>query len=440
MRLSLRLLALLAAGWLAAQAADPPATYAERRRALAAERADGPIVLFGYREGEGQSGSEPFRQENNFYYLTGVNEPGAALLLQAGDGERPYRETLFLPPTSPHEAEWNGPRPDPSSAAAARLYGFAALRPASELPRAVERAARNARKLYTVIPPATPLERRRLIPDRTTDLVDWAPDAEPDNILPAVARMRLVKTAEEIERIEKAVEASVDAHLAAWERLAPGLFEYQLLAPMAAAMIDRGALRMAYPPIVGSGPNSVILHYQLNGRPIQAGELLLADVGGEYEHYAADLTRTVPVDGRFRPRQREIYEIVLDVQQAVIDAVRPGVRLDGPGDSLTALARRRFRKAGKGLDDRFLHAVGHHVGLDVHDPSGGGAALEPGMVITVEPGLYLPEEGFGVRIEDVVAVTEDGARVLSGRLPKDPDEIERRLEAFATARRATRRP
>ena len=442
MRLLLQACALALALSAAGQATDPAAlsSYAERRRALAADHADGVIVLFGYRDGEGQSGSEAFRQENNFYYLSGVDEPGAALLLEPGGGDTPYRETLFLPAPGPHEADWSGPRPDPGSRDAAELYGFLESRRSDDLSRFVGRAAKDAGAVYTIIPPAQPLERRRLIPDRSADLAAWA-DVQLDDILPAVERMRLVKSTVELRLIEKAVEASVDAHLSGWERLEPGLFEYQAVAAMTAALIDLGCQRMAYPPIVGSGPNSVILHYQANGRAMQAGELLLSDVGGEYAHYAADITRTIPVGGRFTARQREVYDIVLEVQHAVIEAVRPGMRLDGDGSrSLTALARRLFRKAGRGLDSRFLHAVGHHVGLDVHDPSGGGVALEPGMVITVEPGLYLPDEGFGVRIEDVLVVTEDGARVLSERLPKDPDEIERRLEAFASARQATRRP
>jgi len=221
------------------------------------------------------------------------------------------------------------------------------------------------------------------------------------------------------------VAATAAGHRAAWKRIRPGLTEYEVYAAMAPVLLQHGSLRPAYPPILGSGGNSVILHYTRNTGVLEAGDLLLMDVGGEYGHYAADITRTVPVSGKFTERQREVYELTLRAHEAVIAAVRPGMRLSGNGpDSLTQIAREVFSRHSKRLARSFPHAVGHYVGLDVHDPGNLREPLEEGMVITVEPGLYLPDEGFGVRIEDMLVVTADGARLLGPELPRTADEIE----------------
>jgi Xaa-Pro aminopeptidase len=200
-------------------------------------------------------------------------------------------------------------------------------------------------------------------------------------------------------------------------------------------MMNHGCLRPAYTPIIGGGDNSTVLHYSQATHQMRPGELVVIDVGGEYGHYAADITRTVPASGRFTARQREIYEIVLGAQQAALKAIRPGMTLGGHGErSLTDIVRAYFDshgsdREGQPLGRYFAHGLGHHVGLEVHDPGDPSARLQPGMVVTIEPGLYLPEEGIGVRIEDMVLITADGAEVLSQDLPKDPVEIEKLMQA-----------
>jgi Xaa-Pro aminopeptidase len=180
---------------------------------------------------------------------------------------------------------------------------------------------------------------------------------------------------------------------------------------------------------VGSGPNSVILHYHQNKRQMDAGDLLLMDVGGECGHYAADITRTIPVNGKFSPRQREIYQLVLGAQEAAIARAKPGIKLD----DLTRFVHEYLDGQGKGPGGKAwreftLHKVAHHIGLDVHDPFDPNAALAEGMVVTVEPGIYLAEENLGVRIEDMIVITKDGARVLSQGLAKTPDGIEKGMK------------
>jgi Xaa-Pro aminopeptidase len=201
-----------------------------------------------------------------------------------------------------------------------------------------------------------------------------------------------------------------------------------LAAKVVDTFLEHGC-EVAYSPIAGSGPNSVVLHYAVNQRKIDNGEVVVLDAAAECDSYASDITRTVPVNGKFSPRQREIYQVVLGAQKAAIAALKPGMRLSGDGNSLTKIAKDYMNAHGKdlhgeGLGKYFIHGIGHQVGLQVHDPNITGP-LQAGMVVTVEPGIYIEEEGIGVRIEDVVLVTENGAKVLSAALPREPDEIEK---------------
>jgi Xaa-Pro aminopeptidase len=192
-----------------------------------------------------------------------------------------------------------------------------------------------------------------------------------------------------------------------------------------------GCERSAYAPIIGSGPNSILLHYAANRRKIEAGDVVVIDAGGEYQGYASDVTRTIPAGGKFTARQREIYGIVLAAQKAAIAAVKPGMKLRGDdASSLLKIAMNYINTHGKDLHGQplgqyFIHGLGHYVGLEVHDPGSFDAPLEAGMVITIEPGIYIPEENLGVRIEDTVLVTPSGGEVLSSALPKEAEEIER---------------
>jgi Xaa-Pro aminopeptidase len=213
--------------------------------------------------------------------------------------------------------------------------------------------------------------------------------------------------------------------------MAPGLSEYQIAAVLWNTYIENGCEGVAYSPIVGSGPNSTVLHYSSNQRRMDRGEVVVMDAAAQCDEYASDITRTVPVSGKFTARQREIYQVVLGAQKAAIAALKPGIRMAGQGDSLTKIARDYMNAHGKdlhgeGLGKYFIHGLGHPVGLQVHDPNIDGP-LEAGMVVTIEPGIYIPEENIGIRIEDVVLVTEDGAKVLSAALTREPDEIEKAL-------------
>jgi Xaa-Pro aminopeptidase len=208
---------------------------------------------------------------------------------------------------------------------------------------------------------------------------------------------------------------------------------------------EAGCETEAYSPIVGSGINSTVLHYNKLDRKIDGGEIALLDVAGQYSGYAADITRTIPADGKYTPRQREIYEIVLGAQNAALAALKPGMMMGGKdANSLQKIAMEYIDSHGKDKEGRslgryYIHGLSHHLGLNVHDPIGPSRPLEPGMVITIEPGIYIPEENLGVRIEDDVLITPTGYKLLTARLPRSPDEIEK-IMADGKVEREKQRP
>ena len=401
----------------AAQGSEPAqSAYALRRSELRKALPDGVVVLFGRAEGDSDDIRSGFFQEPNFYYLTGWIQPGAVLAID------PAHDTLYLPPKDTEAEKWTGPKESAQDKDAAIITGFERVAPMQELESDLRKLLRRYPRLYAFkgTPAAQKLEKA-------------APLREILDARPAIAKLRMKKSPEEIAQIEHATDVSVEAQRAAWKRAAPGLHEYQIAATMTGIFAENGCERPAYAPIVGSGPNSVFLHYSRNKRQMVGGEVLLMDVAAECSAYASDITRTIPVGGKFSKRQREIYTVVLGAQKAAIAAIKPGVTTaKGSSNSIYKIAYDYIDSHGKDLHGQplgkyFTHGLSHHVGLEVHDASDPYAALEPGMVITVEPGVYIPEENLGVRIEDVVLVTENGAKVLSAALPKEPGEIERAI-------------
>lgn len=387
----------------------PPDEFKTRRANLRSSL-DGVLVLFGRVEGR----DEVFRvgQEPNFYYLTGWSQPGARLLVT------PTREVLFLPHHNERVEHFQGRRSSAEDADVHALTGFEEVRPIEKFESELGQALSEQDKFYAPLNQIAIEKLKALYPFR-----------EISDAVPLVTKLRVKKSPAELAAIQHATDVSVEAHRAAWKRMAPGLSEYQVASALWSTYIESGCEGVAYSPIVGSGPNSTILHYSANQRRMDQGEVVVMDAAAQCADYASDITRTVPVGGKFSARQREIYKIVLGAQKAAIAALKPGVRMAGPGDSLTKIARDYMDAHGRDqhgepLGKYFIHGLGHNVGLEVHDPGVDGP-LEAGMVVTIEPGIYIPEESLGVRIEDVVLVTENGAKVLSAALPKEADEIEK---------------
>lgn len=426
---------------------EPNSVYASRRANLVAQ-VDGPIVLWGFTGREESSQTYIFEQEDNFYYLTGHNEEGAGLIIlpspkkSATSGVADSsQEMFFLPPKNPERERWNGFRMSPVDPGIEARTGFASVLPFPEMRATLERLAKSYPTIYTILP----YEKENGGYPHEKAVVDWirsaVPQAKLKDIRSNIGTLREIKSPGEIAFLTQAINLSLDAHLAAMRMMRPGLHEYQIAAKMVEVHAMGGSETEGYAPIVGAGPNSTTLHYDKLSRKIQDGDIVVLDVGAQFSGYSADITRTLPANGKFTPRQREIYEIVLGAQNAAIAAVKPGMNYCERGSkSVYRIAYNYINTHGKDLHGQslgryFIHGLGHDIGLDVHDPGSDCEPFEPGMVVTVEPGIYIPEESIGVRIEDDILITDTGNKLLSERLPRDPDAIEK-IMAEAAAQRA----
>ena len=367
------------------------------------------------------------RQEGHFFYLTGVDEPGAALLL-AGSKAAPLQldtrggkvaahEICLLMHANPRFAQFYGLRFRPGSETARKL-GIEVTHPAPRGATALAqfvagllpKGARIRIPEYAGPDHATVREIRRGLADSLAKA-----DLVIDGLHAHLSSMRSRKDAYEIDCLRRAITITEAAFREAAVDIRPGSSEAAVDGALLLGVRRRGG-RPAYPFVVASGGHAAIPHYFRNDADLEEGVALLIDAGAAWDRYAADVTRVFPVSGRFTPRQREIYGIVLRAQAAAIAAVRPGASFA----KVDAAARKVIADAGYG--QHFIHGTSHHVGLDVHDP--GPTKLEPGMTFTIEPGIYLEKERLGIRIEDIVLVTETGCEVLTRGLPKSIEAIE----------------
>jgi Xaa-Pro aminopeptidase len=392
--------------------AIPLSEYHQRRGKLRKDL-KGSLLLFGNKEDPELVGR--FRQESNFYYLTGWTEPGARLLITHQD------EILFLPHHNEVVERFTGRRISAEDAGAQDKTGFQTVLPIEKFEAQLSKALDSGPEFYALSKSADVDRLKPLLALREIG------DAET-----SIGKLRRIKSETEIAELQHAADVSMAAHRAAWKRMTPGAYEYQAQAAFTEVILNSGCEDYAYPPIIGSGPNGTVLHYEANRRRMDRGELVVIDAAAECDYYASDITRTIPIGGKYSDREREIHNIVLGAQKAAIAAMKPGALYYGQTGSITQIAKDYINSHGKDkhgepLGKYFTHGLGHFVGIDVHDAGGVPLKLEEGMVLTVEPGIYIPEENIGVRIEDVVLVTHDGVKVLTSALPKEPDEVEKVL-------------
>lgn len=391
-----------------------------------------------------------YNPDPNFYYLTGFEEPESICVIAPDHPKHQY--ILFVLPKDKRAEIWNGKRVGVKDACV--HYGADKAFPIDKFDEKIGRYLEGAERLYYTLGSdshidAKILDRfRRGVKSRIGTGKGIHTLIDPSPIL---SEMRLIKNEAELNRIKKATDITVDGHIAAMVAAQPGMYEYELEAIVDATFRSSGANSTAFPTIVASGGNATTLHYTTNDCKIEDDTLVLIDAGAEYRRYCGDVTRTFPVNGTFTDAQREIYQLVLDAQYAIIDTIRPGVSIDEPHQKSIELLTEGMLSLGllKGKTKKlikkekyrqfYMYRVGHMIGLDVHDVNcvrdaeGEFKTFEPGMVITIEPGLYVAEGtkkvptdylGIGVRIEDDILVTESGCEVLTDAVPKEIDAIE----------------
>lgn len=417
---------------------QPNADYRARREALARKAGpNGMFLVFAGVEAEGPNAIYGFHQDENFFYLTGLTDPGGAVLIipameKDGKPVHAYSEVLLLPPHNRTEEKWTGPKLGADTPNVKEKTGFDQVMSLDQIHDALNQF--GPQQFINLFVNQSPEADRAIEWLRRTNAFPGF--VRTDDAGPKIAELRSIKDAGEAALIKKAMEASVAGHLAAMKAMKPGATEHQIAALMEYEYEKRGCERPAYASIVGSGFNSTVLHYSAGAKVIQDGDIVVLDVAGEYSGYASDITRTLPANGHFTPRQREIYDIVLGAQQAAINAFKSGKStLAGTGEnSLQRVAYEYINTHGKDqnglpLGQYFIHGLGHRVGLNVHDPGPRDNALGPGEVFTIEPGIYIPEESLGVRIEDTFWVDPSGNLVnLSGALPHAAEDVEKAMK------------
>jgi Xaa-Pro aminopeptidase len=400
-----------------------------------------------------------FRQDTDFYYLTRLNEPDCVAVLAPSHPQHKY--ILFVRPRVKEEETWTGLRAGVEGAI--KTHGADAAYDIAQLPEILPQYLTGADTLYYRLGMQQRFDLKLIeMIKRLRERVrfgDFGPTTIIDPIT-IVHEMRLRKNAEDLASLRRAAEISAAGHVAAMKHCQPGMFEYELEALVEYVFRKSGATGVGYPSIVGSGFNTTILHYNTNNDPIKDGDMVLIDAGAEYNLFSGDITRSFPANGKFTKAQQAIYEAVLAANKAVIAMVKPGVRFTDLHDKAVEVVTDELMALGLLTGDRkeiiekkgyfkfFMHRTGHWLGMDVHDvarykTADGWRTLEPGMVFTVEPGIYIAEgaEGvppeyfnIGVRIEDDVVVTEDGCEVLTMGVPKEVSEIEALMKESVTAK------
>jgi Xaa-Pro aminopeptidase len=415
----------------------PASVYHARRMALAAKLHGGVAVLFAAEEP--LLDLTPYRQDADFYYLTGWTEPGAALMVvgepQSGAAAVGYKEILFLPTRDLRMEKYTGIKLDSTSPGVAQITGVDAVEQMTDLPAGLNALIDQDRRLFYNLWTQPTAPQAKALVDFTAVTLGTASVSTHD-VTSLTAVLRMVKDNGEIDLLKKASAASIAGQRVMMRTVKPGITERSVAGQMTAAWMENGCERASYAAIVGSGLNSTTLHYAENHRTIEDGDIVVVDAACEYSMYAADITRTVPANGHFTPRQREIYSIVLGAQQAAIDAFIAGKSTVNDRDrrdpsSLDTAAYNYIDAHGKDLHGQplgqyWLHGLGHMLGIDVHDPVDRyPAVLKPGMVFTIEPGIYIPEEKLGVRIECDFLVGADGKLIdLDADLAHTADDVE----------------
>jgi len=370
----------------------------------------------------------PFMANHHFLYLTGIARENMALVLRKNAGEE--KVILFIEEAIPTMERWTGKRL--TSEEASEISGIEDVRLIDSLPSALGRmlARETVHTAYfdCYRNAMTDVDSYNMM--KAKAFASCYPTVTLQNAHPIIAQLRMMKDSQEIETLKKAIEITNQGLIRILKTLKPGQMEYQAQAEFEYAIKMHGAQSPSFMTIAGSGLNGCMLHYDTNRCVMEDGKLLLLDLGAKLDGYCADISRTYPVNGRYSPRQKEIYDIVLAANLAVTAAAKPGITLKELNDLCKQVLAQGLIRIGKiesadQIGTYYMHNVSHHLGLDTHDAVAcDGIVLKPGMVITNEPGLYIDEEEIGIRIEDDLLITEEGCEVLSGQIARTTEEIE----------------
>lgn len=422
-----------------------PELFKYNRQRFARKMSSDSLAIFLSNDRMPRSGDTfyPFRQNNGLFYLSGLDQAETVVVLFPDCIKDGFHEVAFIQRQDEHSARWDGELL--SQERAREISGIDKIFFLDEMEHILHELILLAKRIYVNLNEHDRFGSEVLTRDQR--FVRWLQQRYPAHkyhrAAPILKKLMMIKSPFELELLQEAVSITGHAFRRVLAFVEPGVHEYEIEAEMTAEMLRRRATGHAFEPIVASGPNSCVLHYIRNNRRCQDGELLLLDFGAEYANYASDLSRTIPVNGQFSERQRKVYDAVLRIQRAAQQLLLPGATLEEYHKAVGQLVEKELldlkildkKTVAQQDPDRpaykqyFMHGTSHHLGLDVHDPANRYEPIQAGMVFTCEPGIYLPEENLGIRLENDILVTDQGPVDLTGHIPIDAEEIEALMQA-----------
>lgn len=422
-----------------------PELFVKNRAKLASKMPSNSIAVFNANDTmpTNADGTMPFRQNNNLFYLSGVDQEETILVIYPNAPVEKYKEMLFLKETNEEIAIWEGEKLTKDAAKAAT--GINSIYWLQDFEKTLQTIAFEAETI--LLSDNEHLRSSNQVQTREDRFRDWIKSAYPnhkyDRIAPIIDYLRSVKEPEEIDLMQHACNITSKAVNRALKFIKPGVMEYEIEAELMHEFLRNRSRGFAYTPIIASGFNACVLHYIENNQECKDGDLILMDIGAEYANYASDLTRTIPVNGKFTARQKKVYDAVLRVMRGAMNILKPGITLSDyhkqVGDMMTVELLKLGLISQKDVDEQnpewpaykkyFMHGTSHYIGLDVHDVGSWYKPIEAGMVFTVEPGIYIREENMGIRLENDILITEDGYKDLMAEIPLETEEIEASMGA-----------
>jgi Xaa-Pro aminopeptidase len=416
--------------------------YINNRKRLANELQPGSVAVFNSNDimPTNADGTMRFRQNNDLFYLTGVDQEETILMLFPDHPDKKFREVLFLRETSELIATWEGHKFTKDEAKA--LSGIETILWTTDFQRVLNTALTMGGAESIYLNTNEHYRAEVAVETRDSRFIKWCKEKYPlhryERIAPIMSKLRAIKSKEEIDQLQVACDITNSAFRRVLKFVKPGVKEYEIEAEFIHEFIRKGSRGFAYEPIIASGSNSCVLHYIENNKACKAGDILLLDVGAEYGNYNADMTRTIPVSGKFTKRQKDVYNAVLRIKRAAMKLLKPGAEYFEYHKEVQKITESELIKL-KLIDKTdlkkqnpvkplfmkyFMHGTGHHLGLDVHDTGNMYSKMQVGMVWTVEPGIYIKEEGLGIRLENNVVIEKNGVKDLMKNIPVEAEEIE----------------